>query len=287
MSAKDFIQIDLKPPLKFDDYTLSHLGKSTAHGEIYVPYHMHHNFYELTVITSGKGISYAENTGTPVKKGDIFVSFPFEHHRIDSHPVELLSYSFICFDVFDPRYSGKLRTLWFDHLPPENRIIHNDAVSHLIDCVITEIQSGKEKYFDNLIPAILEQITVYMLRGFADRIPYRLSNTPTDTELCKHISHYIDTHIFTMKQLSECARELSYNYSYLTTVFKKTTGITLSEYHRSKKLDMAKSLIAEKEHSLSDIAELLGYSGISAFSKAYSAKFGMSPREYARLTSQT
>jgi AraC-like DNA-binding protein len=87
-----------------------------------------------------------------------------------------------------------------------------------------------------------------------------------------------------MKQLYECANEFSYSYSYLTTVFKKTMGITLSEYHRSKKLDMAKSLIVEKEHSLSEIAELLGYSSMSSFSKSFSANFGMSPREYAKKT---
>ncbi|MBQ8758447.1 MAG: helix-turn-helix transcriptional regulator, partial [Clostridia bacterium] len=142
------------------------------------------------------------------------------------------------------------------------------------------------KYFDDIIPAILEQITIYMLRGFIDRIPDSLSKTPTDEELCKHVSHYIDTHLFTMSHLSECAKALSYNYCYLTTVFKKTMGITLSEYHRGKKLDMSKALIIENEHTLSEIAELLGYSGISAFSKAFSARFDMSPREYAKMITQ-
>ena len=116
----------------------------------------------------------------------------------------------------------------------------------------------------------------------SDRLPASLSGTPTDKELCKHVSHYIDTHLFTMKKLPECAKALSYNYSYLSTVFKKTTGITLSDYYKEKKLDMAKFLIAENEISLTEIAESLGYSGISAFSKAFSAKFCISPRQYAK-----
>ena len=282
MSENSYIQIDLKPALKFDGYTLCHVGKSSATGTEFVPNHVHHGFYELTVVTSGKGTSYVGDTPTKVKKGDIFVSFPFEKHRIDSDEPDLISYSFICFDVTTPKFSGKLNKLWLDHIPPRDRIIHYNLAEALIDQVIDEINSGSKKYFNDIISAILEQITISLLRGFADRMPDVLPKTPTDDELCKHISHYIDSHLFTMKQLSECADALSYNYCYLTTVFKKVTGITLSEYHRGKKLDMAKVLIEEGEFSLSEIAEMLGYSGISAFSKAFRLQFGISPRAYAK-----
>ena len=282
LTKHSYIQIDLKPALKFDGYTLCHVGKSTAHKKDYVPNHVHHVFYELTVVTAGKGVSFVGDIPTEVNKGDIFVSFPFEKHRIDSDPADFMSYSFICFDVTTPKFSGKLNQLWLDHIPPQNRIIHYSLAESLIDSVIDEINSGSKKYFNDLVSAILEQITINLLRGFADRMPVALPKSPTDAELCRHISHYIDSHIFTMKQLSECAAALSYNYCYLSTVFKKTTGISMSEYHRGKKLDMSKVLISEGEFSLSEIAEKLGYSGISAFSKAFSAKFKMSPREFSK-----
>ena len=282
MSEHSYIQLDLKPMLNFDGYTLSHLGKSSAHGEIYVPNHVHHKFYELTVVTKGKGISYMGSVPYPIKAGDIFVSFPFEKHRLDSDPVDFMSYSFICFDVTMPKFSGRLNKLWLDHIPPEDRIIHCDIMASLIDILICEIKAGKGKYFEELGSAILEQITIHLIRGFEDRVPYSLSPNPSEDELCKHISHYIDTHLFTMKNLYECADALSYNYCYLTTVFKKITGSSLSDYYIGKKLDMSKVLIEEKVYSLSETAELLGYSGISSFSKAFSKRFGISPRDFAK-----
>ena len=78
LTKSSYIQIDLKPALEFDGYTLCHLGKSTARRKDYVPNHVHHGFYELTVVTAGKGVSYVGDIATEVKKGDIFVSFPYE-----------------------------------------------------------------------------------------------------------------------------------------------------------------------------------------------------------------
>lgn len=282
MSAKNYIQFDLKPAIHLENFTLCHAGKSVAHGEIYVPFHKHSCYYELTVVLSGKGVSYTSGIATPVKQGDIYVSFPYENHQIDSDPADFLSYCFICFDVKSPKYASKLKSLWFDHVPPENRIIkaHNEPM--LIQSILDELANERGKYFEELLDNILEQITLFLLRGMSDRLPASLSGTPTDKELCKHVSHYIDTHLFTMKKLPECAKALSYNYSYLSTVFKKTTGITLSDYYKEKKLEMAKFLIVENESSISEIAERLGYSGISAFSKAFSAKFKMSPREFSK-----
>ena len=113
--------------------------------------------------------------------------------------------------------------------------------------------------------------------------------------------HFKTSSILTIHNLIE---NLVYTIVYDTPNKRKTNEITmglllLQFINNADRLgfgDKEQSVIARvlkyieenyRDGSLSDIAELLGYSGISAFSKAFSAKFGMSPREYARLTSQT
>ena len=51
--------------------------------------------------------------------------------------------------------------------------------------------------------------------------------------------NYIDTHVYSMTGLSELGSVFSYNYSYLSTTFHSTTGRTLNDYYRSRKLEVA------------------------------------------------
>ena len=71
-----------------------------------------------------------------------------------------------------------------------------------------------------------------------------------------------------------------YSYGYLSALYKKTTSNTLSDYYRNKKLELAKHLVIEKKLKIGEIAEILNYSSVYAFSKAFKNKFGVSPEKY-------
>ena len=282
MSKYDYTIIDLRPPFVVDGFVLFHAGKSNGHGEIYVPTHTHSDFYEITVATEGNGQSFVGDEPTEIKKGDVFVSFPFENHRLEGDPVNHISYASVSFGVENPAYSEKLKKLWLDNTPPNNRVINCPYAAELINTLLLEFSGEKGKYSHRILASVMEQLTIYILRGFSDRISYTMSKTPTEVELARQIAHYVDTHLITMKNLNECAEELSYNYCYLSTVFKRVFGITLSEYHRIKRLDMSKALIDDTEHSLSEISEMLGYSTPAAFCKSFKQKFGISPSGYKK-----
>ena len=91
--------------------------------------------------------------------------------------------------------------------------------------------------------------------------------------------NYIQTHIFTMKSLSELAALTGYNYSYLSALFKKCTSQTLRSYYSEKRLEAAKTLLKEEHMTAVRAAELVGYASASAFGKAYKARYGISPLE--------
>ena len=93
--------------------------------------------------------------------------------------------------------------------------------------------------------------------------------------------HYIDTNIYTIKNLNDLAEVFSYNYSYLSTLFKSTMEITLNDYYHNRRLDAARLLIDEGEFSITAISEKLNYSSLYAFSKAFKNKYGSSPKKYS------
>ena len=54
------------------------------------------------------------------------------------------------------------------------------------------------------------------------------------------------------------------------------------EYYSILKTKEAKKLIREKTYSISQISEMLGYSSIHIFSRAFKKSVGISPTDYGK-----
>ena len=74
----------------------------------------------------------------------------------------------------------------------------------------------------------------------------------------------------------------SINPSYLSRYFKKETGMNLSEYIISQKMEKAKQLLSDARLSVQDIALRLGYSDATSFIKAFSKYTGMTPGSFRK-----
>ena len=83
-----------------------------------------------------------------------------------------------------------------------------------------------------------------------------------------------------MKNLEELATVTDYSYGYLAALFRETTRGTLQNYFKDKKLDAARLLLIEGKMTVTEISELLNYSSVYAFSKAFKEQFGVSPKNY-------
>ena len=92
--------------------------------------------------------------------------------------------------------------------------------------------------------------------------------------------NYIDTHIYSIKKLEDLAKITDYSYGYLSALYKKTTSNTLSDYYHEKKMDAARLLILENKYKIIEIAEMLNYTSVYSFSKAFTKRYGISPRNY-------
>lgn len=99
------------------------------------------------------------------------------------------------------------------------------------------------------------------------------------------VKQYIGEHFrepLTLEQVSAVA-ELS--PAYLSTVFKKDTGMTFLEYLSRVRMDMAKQLLKETNCTVADICEQVGYSDVRYFTKTFTRYSGLKPNEYRKLYS--
>lgn len=95
-------------------------------------------------------------------------------------------------------------------------------------------------------------------------------------EACKYVSLNLNRKI----GLEEVAEKLHLNASYFSRLFKKETGVTFIEYVTRMKMERAKELLDQTQHTVGEICELLGYDNQSYFIKTFKAHTGLTPMEY-------
>lgn len=91
---------------------------------------------------------------------------------------------------------------------------------------------------------------------------------------------YIGDHIYQEITLEEIANFAATNPSYLSSVFKKITGTSISAYIQKKRVETAKSLLAFSDESFSEISNKLNFSSHSYFIAIFKKHTGLTPKEY-------
>ena len=269
-----------KEPLQYDGISVYQIGRMYCKEGSVVSAHVHTDLYELTIVTSGGGEIVTNGVATTVKRGDIYLSMPCDTHEIRSGGEEALKYDFFAFTCQKEGFKQELEHIMEHYYSPVNRVFQDERVRQMIGDAIAEL-NGERLFSEELLAALFRQIIIYTIRGFRQIAPDKQLDTVTSAEvLCYRLMNYIDTHVYSMKNLEELSEITGYSYGYLSALFKKTTSQTLAHYYYEKKLDVARLLILEERFSITEISEMLNYASVYSFSKAFHKRFGESPRIY-------
>ena len=245
--------------------------------------HAHIDWYELTIVTQGKGTVITNDVEIPVRQGDIYLSFPCDFHAIVSDRTDPLRYDFFSFKTEDTELWEALIRVMETHARPDVRTVRDNVIASLVSGAIAELDRD-DRYTAEMLKASFTQILVRLLRHFesgTETEHARYSVTEAEA-LCYRLMNYIDTHIYTMTSLEELAEVTNYNYSYLSSLFHKTTSGMLTDYYRRRRLETARLLIEEGGLNITEIASLLRYSSIYTFSRAFKEYFNLSPSQYRK-----
>jgi len=105
---------------------------------------------------------------------------------------------------------------------------------------------------------------------------------PRSSRECDLVRRYIDNHFKENLTLEQLAGLVHINKYYLSHAFRKEFNTSPISYLISRRIQESRFLLAETDHSLSQIAQILGFSSLSYFSKCFRRQEGMSPMEYRR-----
>ena len=99
------------------------------------------------------------------------------------------------------------------------------------------------------------------------------------------MTEYIDSHLGDDLSLTTLAQIGGFNASYLSRLFKQVTGQSPSEYILQKRMNLAKSLLAETNIKIQDIAAQTGYLSAHSFTRTFRNETGISPTDW-RMSNQ-
>jgi AraC-like DNA-binding protein len=268
-------------PRSFGAIRLIQLGRLYCKSNSAIAEHAHIDWFELTVATAGRGTVFTNGVAVPIVRGEIYLSFPWDHHAILSDEADPLKYDFFAFSVEDPDFSADLGAIMEENAAADRRVIRDEKIASLVSTAIAELDSAR-RHSEKLLSALFSEMMIRIVRGFSpeDAKKSPRSDAASVDALCYRLMHYIDTHIYSMESLEALSELTGYNYSYLSALFRRATSESLSSYYRRRRLETARLHIAENILSVTAIAELLRYSSIYTFSRAFKDAYGVSPENY-------
>lgn len=96
----------------------------------------------------------------------------------------------------------------------------------------------------------------------------------TTDYICSHLHEKITTALL--------AEKIGLNRSYLSTLFKKETGMSIQNYILKKRMETAKNMLASTDFDYADIAFSLGFSSQSYFCQCFKEYYHCTPGDYRK-----
>lgn len=177
------------------------------------------------------------------------------------------------------------RGIYYDErvsLKPSEKDRYFITLPKLINCEEkTQIKRNFEKMIEAHIHGNIPQTSIRLWQIFLECVQ-NAQDDKVSNGYAEQIQNYVRQHYidgFTSAQIQEAC---GLSYKYAGTLFKEVTGQTIKEYQCTLRLRKAEQLLKETNKSITEIAQLTGFSDVFYFSKIFHRKKGCPPGEYRK-----
>mgnify|MGYP001577997910 FL=1 len=234
--------------------------------------------HELIFVTGGKGYIIAGHKRYSFKKGSLLYIWPNEQYSLET-------------DVGEPFYGLSVHfsyaTVEFNsdkcNITKETDTLPLDFVQNLQDYYqinnifkeLVENWLGKFPGYEFITKTLLQRLLFEIL------LNKRKNSQNYSTSLkVEKIIEYMQQNIDTKLNLEDLSKLVQLSSTYLTRIFKETTGYSVIKFFNKIKVDKAKELIIEGDKKVKEVAQILGFTDEFYFSRIFKKIEGISPSEF-------
>ena len=149
--------------------------------------------------------------------------------------------------------------------------VNQDEAFTLSDAFINEIEN-KQTIEE------LESLEITMAETFAKQVK-KVNNQKYSPSILKCI-YYIDNHLCEDLSIKHLAKEIYLNPCYLSDLFHKETGITISNWIKKKRIEESVHLLLNSNSSIAEIAFFYCFCSQSYYIQSFKKIMGVTPNEY-------
>lgn len=148
-----------------------------------------------------------------------------------------------------------------------------------------------EGYFEKVCMDIencisMEEIFKYLKKTIMDSFNQVIAlKKAEDNKPIRDAKQYMKQHFNEAISLEIISNQVGFNATYFSSLFKKETGKTFSEYLSQIRMEKAKELLKETNQSVATICEEVGYSDTKHFTKLFTKYTNLKPNEYRKIYS--
>ncbi|MDR6549098.1 AraC family transcriptional regulator [Paenibacillus qinlingensis] len=266
---------------------LSSVRKFTTDEKGYAIFHAHQGL-EFLYVEQGDGHIIIDNKLIPMHPQTLYCFQPYQLHKVNAkassdqpyirsliviEPLTVLPY----LAVF-PELSAFFQRVWKEILPTQFfEISEAGPIFALLQHELDNQDHGNQLEVVALtVIAILRKLREVMDEKEAAHV----KRASRKIAIVEQAMAWFDTNYRESFRLNDLASELHISPYYLSHLFKKDTGSTLTEYVTVKRLREACLLLQSTEQSVEMIASQVGFATASHFIYTFKKHMGITPYQY-------
>lgn len=279
--------------LKKFDSTLFRFSIDHNEGSWKMPFEWH-DALEIFYVLEGRGQYFIENRFYNFETGSLFVISNNELHKSQIRQGEhfkavvimfkptLVSYMQIDDDM-DPL------SVFFDRPPDFCHQLDTDlSLRERLErgfLAMKEEYEREQGYSMRVIASILQWLLVEINRAYEKNADQKwLPSTKTHMkEIISQSIEYVESHYTEEINLSKVAEVVGVSPTYLSSEFKKNTGISFVDFISVKRIQTAKDYLQSTDWSITDISFRVGYKNVTHFNYVFKKFVGNSPSQYRKM----
>jgi transcriptional regulator, AraC family len=265
----------MESDIKSLSFQLESITKSKYDSDWHSTLHTH-PFTELFYVVDGKGEFNIQGQRFPVKPNDFVIINPQVEHTELSSPDEPLEYivlgiNGLSFSNLTPVSEGGHPFSFFNLRDEQKDILR------YLNAMVQEATSQSMSY-ELVCHNLLEILLIKILRH--QHFDLEVGKQSKATKDISFIKHYLETYYHESIQLEDLASMTHLSRFYISHSFKKEIGMSPMEYLIDIRIKESKILLRTTNYSISQVADIVGFTTPTYFSKQFRKSTGISPTDY-------